>query len=237
MSGVPTPPVIVEAFATNGTKNTIPQPSQVATDIALASLDTGFPAATMEPITSGGKPPYGADMNGILFESTSHDVWQQAGLPYPFNSTLSTYIGGYNVGAVLASVSVPGLMYYNTTANNVNDPDVTLTGWLPFWPAAESTTQALTLASGTTHDQAITAGIGFLDITANAAGSTLDGIVAPKYAQLLVISSVGTGVLTLGARTGSTAANQFRLAAALTFPQWGSQSFRYSLASAIWVPL
>ena len=78
------PAKIVEAFAVNGSKNTIPVPTQIPITSGAASYNDGFPPLTMTPVTSGGIPPSGLDMNGILNEATAVDNWMSAGAGFPF---------------------------------------------------------------------------------------------------------------------------------------------------------
>ena len=72
MQSTSVPGRIQTPFANSGGKNTIPVASQIALDPALASYTDGFPPATRTPLAAGGKPPYGADMNGILKAITAH---------------------------------------------------------------------------------------------------------------------------------------------------------------------
>lgn len=239
MSGAPTPPVIVEAFAISGTKtNPIPTASQVAIDIARASLATGFPDATMTPLASGGKPPYGSDMNGILYMLSAHIVALQAGQPYTFNSTLSTQLTGYAIGAILSSASVPGKYFYNTTAGNTNDPDSVITGWIPFTPTALGNSIVSTApAAGTFNDVAVAIGTAFLEVTPSGA-AIYTGFTAGMDGQLLTVTNLhATNTLTLNKLIGSVAANQLRLPANITLLQYQHITFRYNLALALWIPI
>lgn len=103
---------------------TIPQAHQAAslTD-APASLTDGFPPETFQPLGSGGVPPNGADMNGILRQITLWARWQAAGGPLTFNAAFSAAIGGYPKGAELASSSFPGASWISTADDNTTNPD------------------------------------------------------------------------------------------------------------------
>lgn len=240
MSGVPTPAVIVEAFCTSGVKNAIPTASQISTNPGAASLTDGFPPATRLAPSSGGIPPSGADMNGILNLATQSLAAIWGGQGFHYNSDFSTNNTGYALGAILASASVPGKFFLNLSAGNVIDPDGAGTNWLPFYPPGQGwlLQQSVTLGSGSTVDQAINVGVGFLDITANAAGSILDSVVPTFDGQILVITNVSANLLTIAALTGATAANQFRLpAGGMSFIQNQSGVFRYSAVITKWVPL
>jgi len=129
------PTVIVEPFAKNGSKNTIPQASQIGITPGLASLNDGFPPLTMTPIYSGGVPPSGLDFNGILNLITQHTAWVNAGGMFTFDAGISAFIGGYPVGMVLQNNSGTA-SYVSAVANNTTDfnstPSSIGTLWLPF---------------------------------------------------------------------------------------------------------
>lgn len=122
------PSKLVEAFAINGSKNTIPVPSQILITPGAASFNDGFPPLTMTPVSSGGIPPSGLDMNGVLFDISAPAVWFCAGAGFPFDSAFSTAIGGYPKGSrVLAAT---GAGYWLCTAdNNGSNPDTGGSGW------------------------------------------------------------------------------------------------------------
>lgn len=93
-----------------------------ATD-APASLQTGFPPETFTPESSGGVPPNGADMNGILNQLSAWARWSAAGGAAVFNSDFATAIGGYPRGARLASTASAGVEWISTADGNTTDPD------------------------------------------------------------------------------------------------------------------
>lgn len=130
------PQLLPKAFASNpasptyGGKNTIP--SGAASP--LASLDDGFPLANMTPISGGGVPPEGKDMNGVLWLITQFQVWMNAGGRMKYDSAFSTAVGGYPTGAVLMlSDNVSEVIC--VTNSNTNDPNAGIggaTGWAPY---------------------------------------------------------------------------------------------------------
>lgn len=233
------PAVIVEPFGKNAVVPyiTLPIPVVASGVPGAACFNDGFPALTM---TANGVPPSGADMNGLLYMLSSYCAWLQAGGFFVYSASVAT-AGGYPIGAVLRSASDVTQWFFNTLADNTNNPDVTPTGWLAFSPLEASATgaQTATLGAGQTNDFALTAGggVGFLDITANAAGSSLSGLANGKNGQLLVITNVSANVLTLKKLTGSASGNQLRLVDDLTLLQYGNQSFRKSTALNVWVPV
>lgn len=102
-------------------------PATTATP-GLASLELGFPPLTFDPVASGGIPPSGADMNGILRQLSAWSQWQEAGGPVFFDGTFSTAIGGYPKWALLASTTLGGL-WMSKVENNTADPDSAPTNW------------------------------------------------------------------------------------------------------------
>lgn len=94
-----TPVVIPEPFAENGTKNTIPDQSPGGTE-PNASWNTGFPPITMINRQAGGKPPLGADFNGILNALSQHAFFTQSGCIFPWRGSEDDFPGlNYLVGA------------------------------------------------------------------------------------------------------------------------------------------
>ena len=118
MSGPSLPTLFSIPFANSGAKNTIP----VGSSSPNASFTDGFPAVTMQPISSGGVPPAGQDFNGILYAITQHLVYLNAGKRYPYNADLSTAIGGYPKGAVLQGDDGKS-EYSSLVDNNTTDPN------------------------------------------------------------------------------------------------------------------
>jgi len=117
----------------------IPTTSQIGIVNCAASLPDGFPPLTFLAQTSGGCPPFGQDMNGILRQITQWQQWQQAGeLPTIYDSSFQTSIGGYPNGAIIQSAVVPGDFWISTTDNNTTNPDTGGAGWSPA-PSAYAT--------------------------------------------------------------------------------------------------
>lgn len=111
----------------------IPQASQIGIHDGWASLPDGFPPLNFLPIGSGGVPPFGQDMNGILNQITLWSRWQNAGGMVEFDSTFATAVGGYPQGAVLRAVTLNGF-WYSLRDDNASNPDTSLNplqdGWL-----------------------------------------------------------------------------------------------------------
>lgn len=93
------PSLIPEPFATNGTKNDIPAQSPGASE-PNASWNLGFPPVTMLNRKAGGKPPLGADFNGILNVLSQHAFFTQSGCLFPWQGASEQFPGlNYLVGA------------------------------------------------------------------------------------------------------------------------------------------
>jgi len=211
------PTVIVKGFAVGGDKATIPNaPSGIS---GAASYTLGFPPATRTAVNLGGVPPFGVDMNGALYDATSNIAWQQGGMAYQWSADFVAENTGYAIGAILQSTVDPWKYYYNRSANNANNPDVSIAGWTAFTLVGGQTElQTLVVASGTVNNLVIAAGIGALDLNPTTGDANITGIVAEFDGQSLPISNVhATNLINLlSLNGGSTATNQFRLVADLT---------------------
>lgn len=236
MSGVANPVKMVEAFGINAGPAYItapfPVPSQISTNPGNASLNDGFTPLNMTPLVDGGIPPSGADMNGILFLISSTVAAVSAGQLYnAYDSVYATAIGGYNAGAHVADASTPGRTWRSFIAANTTDPATTPANWI-------SSTPILSASSPTigTHADNVLAGPSdfFLDINTAAGAITLNGFVAQRDGQKLVITNTGANALVIGALAG-TAANQVRMSSSITLLQNDSISLQYCTALLKWV--
>lgn len=116
------PKRLTKAFAEEGLKNTIPETANENTAANAATYSKGFPAVTMTPIAVGGQPPSGKDMNGILYELSSHIAYMNKGGQYKFDADFCEEVGGYDVGAVVQSDD--GLtLYANQSPKNKTNPN------------------------------------------------------------------------------------------------------------------
>jgi hypothetical protein len=125
------PAKIMLPFAASGIKNTIPVASQIGITNGAASFTDGFPPLTMTPLPAGGVPPFGQDMNGVLYQISAWDQWSNAGGQVIYDSAFSAAIGGYPKGAVLQSADLSGY-WLNTVDSNATNPDTGGAGWVPF---------------------------------------------------------------------------------------------------------
>ncbi|WP_165430925.1 gp53-like domain-containing protein [Atlantibacter hermannii] len=128
------PKLLPVPFASNGSKQDIPVASQIGVSGGRASYTDGFPPLTRTPIAAGGIPPFGTDFNGVLNDITSAIRWAQAGGGYGYDSTFSSGVSGYPIGARLANSTGDGY-WLNTVDGNTNNPEASaptpLTGWVP----------------------------------------------------------------------------------------------------------
>lgn len=233
---VANPVKMVEAFGINAGPAYItapfPVPSQISTAPGSASLNDGFTPLNMTPITDGGIPPSGADMNGILFLISSTVAAVSAGQIYnTYDATYATAIGGYAVGAVVKDAT-NALQRWTAAVASPRDPATFPQDWV-------SSIALLSTSSPTagTHSDNVLSGPSdfFLDVNTAAGAITLDSFVAQRDGQRLVLSATGANVLNVGGRTGGTAANNVRSSSAVTVIQNDSVTIQYSNAIGRWV--
>ena len=108
---------------------TIPVNSQIGSNPGFASLTDGFVPLNMTPVASGGIPPFGQDLNGILRQVTQWDQWQQAGGAVSYDASFSASIGGYPQGALLQAATGPGAYWVSLADNNTTNPDAGGDNW------------------------------------------------------------------------------------------------------------
>lgn len=130
LSGAPAQLVLAWGTGDSSKTNPIPVPSQQGIKPGAASWTDGFPPLCATPVSSGGVPPFKADMDGALFQMSGIDVWMCAGAGFPYSSAFAAAVGGYPNGSRVLMAS--GLGYWrSTTDNNVTDPDTGGAGWVP----------------------------------------------------------------------------------------------------------
>ena len=122
-------------FAEDGGKNTIPTESQIGITGGRASLTDGFPPVTRIPTTAGGIPPFGLDMNGILYAVSAICRWQTSGAGFPYDADFATdpLVAGYPAGARVLRDDAQGY-WLNTADDNETDPSdagAAAAGWVP----------------------------------------------------------------------------------------------------------
>lgn len=118
---------LIAGNATSGNVATIPQTQTTAGD-GTASVSLGFPPETFIDRAAGGKPPRGADMNGLLRLLSQAVQARQSGYFGQYNAAFATAIGGYPAGAVLNGSAV-GTFWVSTAENNVTVPGADGANW------------------------------------------------------------------------------------------------------------
>lgn len=121
------PKFLLKPFADTGAKADIPQISDQPS--GRAGYDVGFPPLNMTPVAAGGIPPFGQDMNGVLFDLSKAIQYVQSGVFFPFDSVFATSIGGYAKGAIVCDSVDKSILWQNNTANNTQSPSVP-NGWI-----------------------------------------------------------------------------------------------------------
>ena len=119
---MPQPKLLSKPWASDGLKNNIPAERNGGLAQEAATYTEGFPSITMTPISVGGKPPSGKDMNGVLYEISAHTVWQNQGGRYRFDQAFCDAIGGYPKGAVLISDTLD-TEYISLVDANTHNPN------------------------------------------------------------------------------------------------------------------
>lgn len=229
MSGIAVPQyIIVEPFGKDATALPVTQPGALTLPIPVAdqtgilvgaaSFATAFPPATMvDPEVDGGVPPFGQDMNGILYMLSAYCAMLQAGEIVNWNTDAATAFTGYKIGAKVASITTPGRVWTNYLDGNVNNPDTVDTGWA----ASDPLTATLVPAAGTFQNVALPGMSDYaLDIDTTAGNVNYGGFVAQRNGQKLYLSNTGANLLQfLALAAGSAAANRFRSATDLAVVQ------------------
>lgn len=187
-------------FASDATSSYINTLPDAATGSYLASWKEGFPPVTMTPLAGGGVAPSGADFNGLLNAISSGVRWTGAGGLPSYDADVSTAIGGYPLGAVLALSSTTLGLVAATASGVTNDPNSDMSGWAPFggvysggaacWAVDSSTSaNAVTL---TTRLPLASAALGMtlrftragLTNTSTSVVISINGVIYPNLAQL-----------------------------------------------------
>ncbi len=216
----------------------IPVPSQIAVLPGAASFTDGFPPLTMlDPASQGGVPPYGQDMQGLLYMVTWYLAWLQGGGGFYWDAAFVAENTGYAEGAILRSATNDSLQWLSTVDDNATDPD---SGGAANWIALTAGGEYLSVAvsAGTTHDLepvGFTAAVSYLDLDTTAGSATVDGIANGFNGRKLIITNTGANLLTLAALTGSSASNQFRLPSDFSIVQNQSVALEYVGGIAKWI--
>jgi len=199
------PTLVAVPFASGagaGYRNAIPVASQIPVTPGAASFTDGFPPVTFQPIASGGVPPYGADVNGILYALSNMARWNQAGGRYYYNATFSTAVTGYPKGATLNRTDNLGA-WLNTVDNNTTDPNsASSSGWLPMRANAVAVSIAVTAGINTPTKEKL----GSQVIVCTGAIASAATLLLPLTAGSVYVvhnNTTGAGTLEVHGATGS----------------------------------
>jgi hypothetical protein len=230
MQASQTPTLVPLPFATNGTKNTIPEASQISITPGAASLNDGFPPLTFTPIAAGGVPPAGADFNGILNLITQSIRWKHAGGQFGYNSTFANdaNVGGYPRGALLLRSDQSGL-WLNQTDNNATNPDTGGAGWVAaFMSGTVGQTRNLLMS--------VTAVSASATLTADeiVVGAALGGqkYVLGAFSKTINLATTGAG----GMDTGAAPASGYVALYAIYNPTTGASALLATNATSTTAP-
>jgi|GEM_PF-2842809 len=172
-------------------KRAIPQGSQIGVTGGAASLTDGFPPLNFLPISAGGIPPFGQDVNGILNEISASVQWLQAGGLSKYNAAFSAGIGGYPNGAVLLNASGTGF-WVSIADNNTSNPDVGGANWK--WMAANYLDKSVTGNVNVVLTNAETS-YEIIDFMGILTGNIT--VTVPSAANRWVIKNTTTGAFTI----------------------------------------
>ncbi len=186
--------------ATSTYRNAVPQTA--SSTPGAASYTTGFVPDNFLPIASGGIPPFGADFNGVLYDITLRQQYEQAGGNYAFSSAMSTAISGYPKGATVLRADGTG-QWLNTTDGNTTDPDSTAAaGWIAM--RANTGTASVSATSGTVSPTKTQLGAQVLIVTGTLTANAILSLPLIAGAQWTVVNSTtGAHTLTVAGATGS----------------------------------
>lgn len=204
------PKFIKQAWAAVGTKADIPDSADPTT--GRAGFDQGFPPINMTPVAAGGIPPFGQDMNGVLYDLSSAIQYVQAGRSFPFNQEFATAIGGYGKGALVTSASDQSILYRSKIDSNTIAPPSAN------WELASTIPQATEAVIGGAKIASIATAAAFLNNT--------DIITPARLASAL------------GLRVGHTfTGNDWAPMPGGLIVQWGTQSLSGTSVVNITLPI
>ena len=191
------PRKVALAFAKNGNKDTIPEDSSPSA--GRASMNDGFPPETRQPVGSGGIPPNGLDMNGILYYLSLLNRWQSASGGFVYDSVFANDadVGGYPKGAILLRSDGEGF-WLNLADNNVNNPDTGGANWQPI------NNVGITSKTLTGSDVTLTNAEAAKDIIVLSGTLTANvNLIMPVFVKQWIVANNTSGAFTVTVKTAS----------------------------------
>jgi len=246
MSGVPNPPTVIIPFAADAADPAfitlpIPVDSQIGVLPGAASFTDGFPPLTMpNPGDPNFVPPFGQDMNGVLYMISAFCAMLQAGQLCQFDDNAQYAWGGYKLGANLAKVDGTGF-WFNVVDGNDTNPDTGGAGWIGWSPAGVGVGYVSAVPpAGTSNDYdaggAITKSTNTVDLNPTGGDAVVTGWIVGADGQRMVVTNVhASNTVTLPVLTGSAANKQMRGAADITLLQNSSIQIQYSVGAGKWL--
>lgn len=171
--------------------NPIPVVSQIGTADGYASWPDGFPPLTFQDPSTGGFPPRGQDMNGVLNAISAGLRWVQAGGFPAYDSAFATSVGGYPAGSLLASKTYTGLIWRSLTDDNLTDPDAFGSTWAPYNRLRLSSDQTIWVDQATGNDDNSGLAEGQALLTIGRALNVATSFVDPSGWQLTIEIKAG----------------------------------------------
>lgn len=245
MAGQATPPRLVEPFANNATACTqaapvpggktapFPVASQIAVLNGAASLTDGFVPLNMS--TVAGVPPFGIDMNGILFVISSWAAFFAAGQYPAYDATLQTAMGGYALGARVQQAANPLEFWTSAVNGNITNPDTGGAGWISSTPLYSSAA-----LSGVNNVVLPGASDYVIDVSASGGAITYTGFVAQRPGQKITFrksDSSANAIDFTGSSGSSTAANQMQIVSIGLPIQYSTLTIQYNSTLSRWVQI
>lgn len=192
------PPQITTPFADAGLRTAIPASSNNVT--GRAGYDQGFPPINMTAKVAGGIPPFGTDMNGILYAATQAIQFMESGMGFVYNAPFSTAIAGYNAGARVLRTDGRGY-WLNTTNGNTTDPESAggaAAGWVPDYTNGIA---AVTMTNANVTLTPLQYGRPIIVITGTLVANV--SLIFPAIANKWVVLNGTTGAFSITCRTAA----------------------------------
>lgn len=189
-----TPTQIDVPFADLGTRTAIPAAANNTT--GRAGYDLGFPPINSTPKVAGGIPPFGSDMNGILYDITVAEQFIQAGGSWPYDSAFATSIGGYPLGALVQRSDNSGF-WRNTLDGNTTDPNAGGANWQP----EEAGITSVTMTGSNVTLTSLQAARNIIVINGTLTANL--NLIFPTYTKNWTVSNQTTGEFLIVCKTAS----------------------------------
>lgn len=186
------PDLILTPFGENanpGTINEIPETLSPSDPVQSASWNAGFPQVTMTPLSAGGIPPRGQDVNGALRAISRHVAFLGGGGQYKWSSAYVSKNGGYAIGDVIQAND--GLNSY-VSLIDANTFDFNST------PASIGTSWGLYSGQSLIQQQATEVILGIIRLTTTAlalAGTNDSTAMTPLKTKLLAQQLIDLAVV------------------------------------------